>query len=68
MSTVTTWKTLTEAQREALSAVALDCMRIETLDERGSDRLDFHDVGVCNLRHALALAFALGVKAGKRKT
>jgi len=34
----------------------------DTLEERGSDSLDFHDVGVVGLKRALQAAFLAGVK------
>ena len=35
-------------------------MRIPTLRERQSDRLDFHEVGVSDLRRALLAAYEVG--------
>ena len=37
---------------------------IETLEVRGSDSLDFHDVGVGSLRRALEDAFLAGMTCG----
>jgi hypothetical protein len=37
---------------------------IETLELRGSDSLDFHDVGVGSLRRALEDAFIAGMTTG----
>ena len=37
---------------------------IETLETRNSDRLDFHDVAVWNVREALEAAFKAGVEVG----
>ena len=37
---------------------------IETLETRNSDRLDFHDVAVWNVREALEAAFKAGVELG----
>ena len=37
---------------------------IETLEVRGSDSLDFHDVGVGSLRRALEDAFIAGMTCG----
>jgi uncharacterized protein YbjT (DUF2867 family) len=39
-------------------------LRIETFDERGSDRLDFHEVLVSNVRDAIEAAFEAGFAAG----
>lgn len=46
--------------RRAVEVVAMEELGIETLDERGRDHLDFHDVGVAVLRRALLRAFELG--------
>ena len=37
---------------------------LETLDERGNDRLDFHEVNVGSLREAIEAAFEAGFAAG----
>ena len=37
---------------------------IKTLEVRGSDSLDFHDVGVVSLRRALEDAFIAGMTCG----
>ncbi len=36
---------------------------IPTLETRNSDSLDFHDVGVTDLRNAISLAYELGKKS-----
>jgi hypothetical protein len=52
------------ADREAVfEAIAREHLRIETLKERKSDSLDFHEVAVWALRDALAAAFEAGRKA-----
>lgn len=58
--TKTPWQSLTVRQRQALSRLALECLDIETLEERGRDRLDFKEVSVWCLREALARAFLAG--------
>lgn len=47
----------------ALQAIALRCLRIPTLVDRRSDRLDFHEVGVGCLTDALYEAYLLGVRS-----
>lgn len=44
----------------ALEQIAREELGIETLAERGSDRLDFHDIGVAGLRAALWRAYEMG--------
>jgi NCAIR mutase (PurE)-related protein len=46
---------------DALAQIAREELGIETLEVRGRDRLDFHDVGVAGLRRALERAYELGV-------
>ena len=41
---------------------------IETLEERKSDRLDFHEVSVWAVRNALEAAFKAGVEVGASST
>lgn len=43
-----------------LSAIAKKHLGIETLDDRHSDRLDFHDVAVWDIKDALRCAFLSG--------
>jgi len=52
-----------------LTQIAQQHLRIETLETRKSDGLDFHDVAVWCLRDALEAAFNAGVEhASKTKT
>jgi hypothetical protein len=44
--------------------IAQKHLRIDTLETRHSDRLDFHDVAVWSLRDALEAAFKAGVEVG----
>ena len=43
-----------------LADIAQKHLDIETLDTRKSDRLDFHEVAVWNLKEALAAAYRAG--------
>jgi len=50
----------------AAREIARDVLEIETLDERKSDRLDFHEVSVWQLRAALNAAYAAGRESVER--
>ena len=57
------------ARRDALILeIAQRQFRIETLETRNWDRLDFHDVAVWALRAALEEAFEAGRAAGRSDT
>ncbi|MCC5988761.1 MAG: hypothetical protein JJT95_13860 [Pararhodobacter sp.] len=57
------------AQRDALLLeIARRQFRIETLETRNWDRLDFHDVAVWAIRAALEEAFEAGRRAGPADT
>lgn len=49
-----------------LEAIALQHLGIETLQTRGRDSLDFHEVGVASVRAALAAAFEAGKASSSR--
>ena len=50
---------------DLLTQIAQQHLRIETLETRNSDSLDFHDVGVWCVRDALEAAFKAGQQAAK---
>lgn len=50
-----------------IAEIAKKQLRIETLDTRNADSLDFHDVSVWGLRTALLCAFEAGRKAARTK-
>ena len=53
-----------KAPSEALlQEIAANHFRLETLETRNSDGLDFHDVAVWSIRAALEAAFAAGQAA-----
>lgn len=57
------------AQRDAvILEIAQRQFRLETLETRNRDRLDFHDVAVWALRAALEEAFEAGRRAGPANT
>ena len=47
-----------------IAEIADQRLGIETLEGRGVDRLDFHEVGVWGVRKALAAAYRAGYEAG----
>lgn len=49
---------------QIFALIAQKHLFIETLETRNSDRLDFHDVAVWNVREALEAAFKAGVELG----
>ncbi len=46
---------------QALLKIAGEKLRVPTLETRGSDRLDFHEVSVWSILEALEEAYKLGV-------
>ena len=50
----------------SLDHIAQTILGLETLDTRNSDRLDFHDLAVWNIKAALQAAFEAGQQAGKQ--
>lgn len=48
-----------------LTQIAQKHLDIETLETRKSDRLDFHEVAVWNLKAALEAAYRAGLEAAK---
>ncbi|MFU8778998.1 MAG: DUF6900 domain-containing protein [Roseovarius sp.] len=62
-------KTHPIAQRDVqLLEIAQRQFRIETLETRNRDRLDFHDVAVWSIRAALEEAFEAGRRAAETTT
>lgn len=54
-----------QAVRNVLVGIARRELGIETLEARNVDGLDFHEVGVWQVRAALEAAFEAGRAAGK---
>lgn len=71
MKTTKTRKTARPGTRKAAALAAAkdiatrDHLKIETLQARGSDRLDFHEISVWALAAALEVAFEAGYVAGE---
>lgn len=59
--------TNTETKNEILEGIAKNILRIETLETRNDDKLDFHEVSVWSLKEALELAYETGRKAAEVK-
>ena len=49
-----------------LTQIAQRILRIETLESRRRDSLDFHDVSVLELRDALESAYNAGIEQGRK--
>ena len=49
-------------KNKILTQIAKKHCFVETLESRGNDRYDFHDIGVRNLKAALEEAFEMGKK------
>jgi len=52
--------TKTATQKEVIEKIARDVLKLETLETRNSDSLDFSDQAVWTLRAALEAAYAAG--------
>jgi hypothetical protein len=52
-----------QARDEALANIAATILAMETLDTRKSDRLDFHELAVWQIKKALEAAYAAGREA-----
>jgi hypothetical protein len=50
-----------------LTTIAREQLSVETLEERGAEWLDVHDIKVEHLRKALGTAFRAGLAAGIRQ-
>lgn len=55
-----------DARDAALAQIARQYLGLDTLVERGRDRLDFHTHGVTSLAMALRAAYDAGRKAAQR--
>jgi hypothetical protein len=54
------------AMDASLADIAARHLQVDTLSERGADRLDFHDLSVVAIRQALEAAYAAGAGAALR--
>jgi hypothetical protein len=55
------WAELAPELRDALTTIAHRELGITTLEVRGRDGLDFHDVGVIGVREALMASYRMGL-------
>ncbi len=60
-----TTKTNQTAPADLLTNIAQKHLFIETLEERKSDSLDFHEVSVWGVQAALEAAYAAGIAAAQ---
>jgi hypothetical protein len=58
-------KDLNMTTQQILAQIAQKHMGIETLQERKSDSLDFHELGVWSIEAALQAAFEAGMRVSK---
>ena len=49
---------------QIIQSIAQEKLGIQTLETQNSDRLDFYDISVWQIKEALELAFQLGQKSG----
>lgn len=56
-----------QTTRTPIDEIAHRHLGLDTLEERGSDSLDFHELPVWDIRTALAAAFAAGAGAHLRE-
>jgi len=54
---------MNNARENTISRIARESLGIETLETRHMDSLDFHDLAVANVKHALEQAYEAGRKA-----
>lgn len=59
-------QTQTKTIDALLESIARKHLLVETLETRGSDRLDFSDVAVWSIKAALLAAFEAGQAAGDK--
>lgn len=50
---------------ETIERIAAETLGIDILKTRGRDRLDYHDLGVTQLRKALEEAYEAGKNSGR---
>lgn len=50
---------------DAINRIARESLRLETLETRMSDSLDFHDLAVWSVKAALEAAYQAGFEAAK---
>ena len=53
--------------KKTLDRIAGEILRLETLETRGRDRLDFHDLAVWQIKDALQAAYKAGAESTSRE-
>ena len=53
-------------KEQLLQKIAEECLRLETLETRNADNLDFHDCSVWSIKEALEMAYQAGLEAAKK--
>ena len=61
----TTMKKRDPKRNATIERIAKEILWLETLDSRGRDRLEFHELGVSSIRAALEAAYEAGKQAKK---
>lgn len=57
---------MSKQAEKTIARIARDILRIETLETRKSDSLDFHDVAVWSIKEALEAAYRAGQEGARR--
>ena len=55
-----------DTKAEAIRTIATTILRLESLETRNSDALDFHDLAVWKIAEALSAAYEAGLRSAKR--
>lgn len=53
-------------KEQLLQKIAEECLRLETLETRNTDSLDFHECSVWSIKEALEMAYQAGLEAAKK--
>jgi hypothetical protein len=53
--------------KTTIERIAKTTLRLETLETRSSDSLDFHDLAVWAIKAALEEAYKAGLEAGRKE-
>lgn len=56
------------AAQHAVAEIARKILRLDTIETRNSDGLDFHELAVWSIRDALTAAYEAGAQAARRST
>lgn len=56
-----------KTQQQAIDDITSQILKLETLDTRNSDELDFHELAVWQIKEALQAAYKAGNEQSKTK-